>query len=253
MSPPGRCPGGCSCSPAKEHGGPVVPGHVGDPAWWGRHGTCGLTIEAFQPFALVSGDGALPTLLHGESGRGDISGCASVPQMNRALFVVVSGPPASGKSTLAPVLAGELRLPLIAKDTVKDALMSVLPVPDVEASRHLGQAAVAVMLAVATESPVGAVIESNFYRSVAGETIARLPGAIVEVFCRCDPSVAAERYRRRAGTRHAGHFNGVRTMEELWNDDVAEPVAGDWPLLEVDTNVPVDPSTVLAFVRRRMG
>jgi predicted kinase len=55
------------------------------------------------------------------------------------LFVVLSGPPASGKSKLAPPLARALGLPLVAKDTVKDALMSVLPVPDVEASRRLGR------------------------------------------------------------------------------------------------------------------
>lgn len=83
--------------------------------------------------------------------------------MAEALFVVVSGPPASGKSTLAPLLAAELALPLIAKDTIKDALMSLLPVQDVEASRQLGRAAVTAMLAVAAESPVGAVLESNFY------------------------------------------------------------------------------------------
>ena len=80
-----------------------------------------------------------------------------------ALFIVVSGPPASGKSTLAPVLACELALPLIAKDAIKDALMSVLAVPDVETSRQLGTAAVAAMLSVAAQSPTGAVIESNFY------------------------------------------------------------------------------------------
>jgi hypothetical protein len=34
-----------------------------------------------------------------------------------ALFVVVSGPPASGTSTLAPALAQALGLPLIVKDT----------------------------------------------------------------------------------------------------------------------------------------
>jgi hypothetical protein len=44
-------------------------------------------------------------------------------------FVVVSGPPASGKSSVAPALAVELKLPLIAKDTIKDALMSVLRFP----------------------------------------------------------------------------------------------------------------------------
>ena len=77
---------------------------------------------------------------------------------------------------MAPAVARELSLPLIAKDTIKDALMSVLPVRDVETSRQIGQGAVAAMLAVAAESPVGAVIESNFYRSVAVDALRRLPG-----------------------------------------------------------------------------
>lgn len=170
--------------------------------------------------------------------------------MTQPLFVVVSGPPASGKSTVAPALARQLGLPLVAKDTIKDALMSVLPVPDVEASRQLGRGAVAAMLAVAAESPIGAVIESNFYRSVAVDSLGRLPGALVEVFCRCDQAVAHTRYQDRAGNCHAGHFDAVRTVEELWNDEVAEPVAGGWPVLEVDTNAHVDVAGVLAFVRR---
>lgn len=168
--------------------------------------------------------------------------------MRDPLFVVVSGPPASGKSTLAPPLARELQLPLVAKDTIKDALMSVLPVPDVDASRQLGRAAVAAMLAVAAASSVGAVIESNFYRTVAIHDLALLPGRVVEVFCRCTADVANTRYRDRAGSRHAGHFDHVRSVEELWNDEVAEPVAGGWPLLEVNTNVPVPLREVVALV-----
>ena len=39
------------------------------------------------------------------------------------MYVVVTGPPGSGKSTLAPSLADELDLPLLAKDTVKQALL----------------------------------------------------------------------------------------------------------------------------------
>ena len=166
------------------------------------------------------------------------------------IFVLVDGPPASGKSTLAPVLARELRLPLVAKDTIKDALMSVLPVPDVAASQQLGRAAVTAMVAVAAQSPVGAVIESNFHRSAATASLERLPGGIVEVFCRCDQAVAAARYRARAGSRHAGHFDHVRTDEELWNDEVAEPVAGGWPVLEVDTNRPVDVAAIVAAIRQ---
>lgn len=167
----------------------------------------------------------------------------------KPLFVLVSGPPASGKSTLAPQVARELGLPLIAKDVIKDVLMSVLPVPDVEASRELGKAAVAAMLAVAEQSPIGAVIESNFHRARTIGPVGALPGTVVEVFCRCDRAIAEERYRKRAGTRHAGHFDHVRTAEELWNDDVSRPLAGGWPVMEADTDHPVDVADVVAFVR----
>ena len=177
-----------------------------------------------------------------------VAACNAMAEPN-ALFVVVSGPPASGKSTLGSALAVELDLPLVAKDTIKDALMSVLPVPDVDASRQLGRAAVAAMLAVAREAPQGAVLESNFYRSVAVEEIRRLPGTVVEVFCRCDRGVATTRYRTRAGTRHAGHFDSVRNDEELWNEEIAEPVAGGWAVFEVDTNGPIDLGAVIRDIR----
>lgn len=111
---------------------------------------------------------------------------------------------ASGKSTFAPVLAHALGLPLIAKDTIKDALMTVLPVPDVETSRAVGRAAVAAMLAVAAESSAGAVLESNFYRSIAMAKLAELPGTVVEVFCRCDRGVARARYNRQARDSSCG-------------------------------------------------
>jgi hypothetical protein len=165
-----------------------------------------------------------------------------------ALFVVVDGPPASGKSTLAPRLAEALGLPLVAKDTIKDAFMAVLPPADIEASRQIGRAAVAALLAVAAESPVGAVLESNFYRSVAAGELGSLPGVVVEVFCRCSEQTARERYRRRAGTRHAGHFDTRRADDELWNDEICEPVAGGWPVIEVDTNGPIDIEAVVAAI-----
>lgn len=169
--------------------------------------------------------------------------------MTAALFVVVSGPPASGKSTLAPRIAAELGLPLVAKDTIKEALMSVLPVPDIEASKQIGRGAIATMLAVAASSPIGAVLESNFYRSLAVDDLARLPGPVVEVFCRCDQEVARDRSMRRAGTRHAGHFDDTRASDELWNDEVAQPVAGGWPVIEVDTNGPVSVDEIVTLIR----
>ena len=54
------------------------------------------------------------------------------------MYVVLTGPPASGKSTLSRALAGELGLPLLAKDTIKQALLGELGAADVQAARGSG-------------------------------------------------------------------------------------------------------------------
>ncbi len=167
-------------------------------------------------------------------------------------YVVVSGPPGSGKTTLATALAPALGLPLIAKDTIKEALMTVLPVPDVAASRAIGRASVAALMAVAAQAP-GAVLESVWHRSRSLPDLGSLPGNLVEVFCRCDPAIAAQRYARRAGTRAAGHFDGERAIADLRNDEVARPVAGGWPVIEADTSRPVDLGALIARLRAAAG
>ena len=167
-------------------------------------------------------------------------------------YVVVSGPPGSGKTTLAMALAPALGLPLIAKDTIKEALMTVLPVPDVATSRTIGTASVAALLAVAAQAP-GAVLESVWHRSRSLADLGGLPGNIVEVFCRCDRAAAAQRYARRTGTRAAGHLDAERMAAELWNEEVARPVAGGWPVIEVETATPVEAGPLITAIRAAVG
>ena len=101
---------------------------------------------------------------------------------------------------------------------------------------------------MARENP-GAVLESAWHRSYAGDELRALPGDVVEVFCRCDPAVARRRYRERSGSRVAGHFEVERTDDELWGDEVNQPVGGGWPVVEVDTGIRVDVAAVAARVR----
>lgn len=164
-------------------------------------------------------------------------------------FVVVAGPPGTGKTTVAGPLAIALGLPLIAKDPIKEALMEALGSPrDVEESRRLGAAAVTAMLAVASTS-CGAVLESTFYPQTI-DALRAFPGRFVEVRCSCPREVALDRYRRRAATRDAGHLDSRRTDDELWNPLLLDPL-GLGPVVTVDTTVPVDVEAVAGDVTRR--
>jgi hypothetical protein len=168
-----------------------------------------------------------------------------------ALFVLVAGPPGSGKSSLAVPLATELGLALLAKDEIKDALMGVLgPPASVEESRRLGRAAVMSMLALARSAP-GAVLDSTFYPYTVPH-LERLPGTVIEVRCRCPRELAQARYRARSETRHAGHLDDERPPAELWNEHHLEPL-GLGPLIEVDTTLPVDVKPLAERIRAMAG
>jgi predicted kinase len=160
------------------------------------------------------------------------------------MFVMVSGPPGSGKSTLAGPIADQLRLPLIAKDAIKEALMDVLGYPaSVEQSRTLGRAAVMAMLNVAASSQDGAVLDSTFF-PYAFPRLKSLPGSLVEVHCRCPRALAVARYSARSPTRHAGHLDADRQPDELWNEQNTRPTAIA-PAIVVDTTAPVDVKAVV--------
>ena len=166
-------------------------------------------------------------------------------------FVVVSGPPASGKSTLAATLAGELDLPLLAKDVIKDALVDALGAPDLPRSRELGRAAVQVLLAVARTAGRG-VLESVWH-DYARAPLAALPGPVVEVFCALDPAVRRARFDARSAGRGAGYFDRDRDAAERWNPEVGAPVAAGWPVLEVDTGTAVDVPALARRIRAAAG
>jgi predicted kinase len=168
--------------------------------------------------------------------------------MSAFSFVIVSGPPGSGKSTLGVALAARLGLPLFSKDTIKEALMDALGVPDVDASRRLGAAAARTLLALARENGCG-VLESNWRASVALDDLRALDGSVVEVFCDCDPQISQARYARRGSTRHPGHFDAARVDDDaLWLGEASQPVDGGWTVVRVNTSTHVDVDALCARI-----
>jgi hypothetical protein len=162
-------------------------------------------------------------------------------------YLIVSDQPRAGRRW-SPALSDELGWPTFAKDTIKAALMSVLPVADVDDARRLGRAAVEVLLAVAAEVTGGAVLEAVWRRDQGRDEVSSLPGAVVEVFCRCDRPTLEARYAARR--RSAGYVPEHQDPAELWSPETFEPLAGGWSVIEVDTAGEVDPVALADKVRQ---
>jgi predicted kinase len=167
------------------------------------------------------------------------------------LVVVVTGPPAAGKTTIARVIAERLRLPLIAKDTIKEALFDGLGTGDLAWSQQLGEATYLAMLAIAEESVAAGsnvVLEANFIRG--GESrLAALPARFVQVHCSAPLEVLVERYASRE--RHPGHVDSERidALRDAVETGRHQPLDLPGELIRIDTSAPVDVAALADSVR----
>ena len=151
------------------------------------------------------------------------------------LVVVVTGPPAGGKSSIARRLADALPATLIAKDPVKEALFDALGTGDAGWSRKLGIATYAVlypMLEEEVRAGRSCVLEANFDHNEASAQLAaiqlRHPFRALQIVCTASRDVLIERFTSR-GDRHPGHIDEERLVEVIESID-----AGRWRALELD-------------------
>ena len=162
------------------------------------------------------------------------------------LLVVVTGPPASGKSSIARSLAEELPIPFLSKDELKERLYETFGSGE-DVEERIERAALAILFSVASselDAGVSVLVESNFdansdvepFRELRRERDIRL----VQIHCggNTDALVRAFAERSASGDRHPGHDDEPTDAAE-----VREKLeAGLWdPLNLPGTLIEIDP------------
>jgi predicted kinase len=170
-------------------------------------------------------------------------------------ILLITGAPASGKSSLARAVAQALPFALIAKDALKETLYDALSTelshlePNALSSR-LSHAAMELLWTVAAGCP-RVILEANFrpHSEYEQSRIAALPGRKLELYCYCSPQEAQRRFAARAARRKRHPAHSVHTMSAAMVAEYDQPI-GLCPVIPIDTTGRVAVAEVLDQIRR---
>ncbi len=134
--------------------------------------------------------------------------------MPQPTAIIVTGPPASGKTTLARAIAMEFHLPLFCKDDIKELLFDHLGWSDREWSRKCGIATYGILyylIASELRAQKSFIVESNFQPDFDTPKLLALQKEFdcrfIQVRLDAQKDVLLKRFHERNASknRHPGH------------------------------------------------
>lgn len=185
--------------------------------------------------------------------------------MQTPTLIIITGHPATGKTTISQALASGLRLPLLSKDAFKELIFDGLGWSDREWSRRVGATAITILYHTAAtilSSGQSLIVESNFRVDLDTPRMQKLqaiaPFKPLQIRCTADGDILVERILRRVGQqqRHPGHCDDCSPadLELARTRGAIEPLPLDGPLLTVDTTFPekIDMVAILHWVEKHL-
>ena len=177
--------------------------------------------------------------------------------MNKPLLIIVSGRPGSGKTTLAGIIATEIRCPLISRDVIKEGYLNTMQKEHGKTGQDEMKSVYECFFSAINlfiEYRITCVAESAFQHKLWYPKYNELSerAAIVIVKCHTDPEIANRRFLdRKAQDPLREYFHGDNSI--LGINDEYEFVHPQFPApsLEVDTTEGYRPSLdeITAFIR----
>jgi predicted kinase len=172
--------------------------------------------------------------------------------MKKGTLILVSGLPATGKTTISKRISEEFKLPLAGADAIKEVMWDSLGHKfNFEFSDKLGKAAFELLFYFIEASllkGMSLVVEAHFHPEKNNQRFNDLKkkyGAkLLQVYCDCDTEVLQNRFKERMKTDayHAGHRHVVglygeeRILKSLKNKN--KRLAIDGETYDLDTTNP---------------
>lgn len=154
-------------------------------------------------------------------------------------LIIVTGLPATGKTTIARYLSLQLLIPVFHKDDIKELLFDQLTAEVQTSSSLLGRTSFALLELTAQrmlEAGNSVIIEGNYSQASYTDQLVRLAinfqADLIQVWCNCEEVVRQQRFVDRHSSRHPTHAqNGPSSKGTGSQQSLSMPGL----LIEVDT------------------